>query len=195
MKTPTWAIVIGVCLMLFGGCGVTKDIQSINMPAILEMQQEMMSKMVGEQIINTKDSLSKVTRSDTVSVEVFKDMAQGMQEMFAMSNYTKTWTVRLGYVGLLFSIIYILSGVFLLVKRSFSIKLVYAALILSIVFSTIESVVLASDSSGGFLAKLTGFGNTFGIVLDIILLVVVISMDKSAYKYPYKPTNNTPGVQ
>ncbi|MFT7037152.1 MAG: hypothetical protein ACJA2S_005695, partial [Cyclobacteriaceae bacterium] len=39
MKTPTWAIVVGIFLMLFGGCSVTKSIQAINMPDMLEMQK------------------------------------------------------------------------------------------------------------------------------------------------------------
>src|SRR6056297_3055003 len=155
MKTPTWAIVIGICLMLFGGCSVTKNIQSIIMPDMLEMQKNMMKKMAGSSTTNSSDSLSASTRVDTADIkgaEMFKNMAEGMQEMFGMSDFTKTWTVRFGYIGLLVSIIYILSGVFLLIKKKFSIKLVYTALILSIVFSGIQSLVLASDSTGGFIA-------------------------------------------
>lgn len=184
MKTPTWAIVIGIYLMLFGGCSVTKNIQSINMPEILEMQKGMMENMAGSSTANSSDSLSTLSNADSTNAqntEVFKNMAEGMQEMFAMSEFTKTWTVRFGYIGLFVSIIYILSGVFLLIKKNFSIKLVYTALITSIVFSGIQSLVLASDSTGGFIAKSAGFGNMFGIIIDIILIVVIISMDKSAY--------------
>lgn len=184
MRTPTWAIVIGICLMLFGGCSVTKNIQSINMPDILEMQQEMMKKMAGSTKSNVADSLSVTSNTDSTNVSntaMFNNMAEGMKEMFAMSDFTKTWTVRFGYIGLFVSILYILSGVFLLIRRKFSINLVYIALIVSIVFSGIQSIVLASDSTGGFIAQSVGFGNMFGIIIDIILIVVVVSMDKSVY--------------
>lgn len=191
MKTPTWAIIVGICLMLFGGCSVTKSIQSINMPDMLDMQKNMMKKMTGSTKPGSLDSLLSTSESDTTNfrnAEVFKNMTEGMQEIFTMSDFTRTWTVRFGYIGLLVSIIYILSGVFLLIKKEFSIRLVYIALIMSIVFSAVQSLVLASDSTGGFIAKYAGFGNTFGIIIDIILIIVVLSMDKSAYGEDTKET-------
>jgi hypothetical protein len=42
-------------------------------------------------------------------------------------------------------------------------------------------VVLSSDSSGGILAAVTGTGQLFGIIIDLVLLMVVITVDKSAY--------------
>ena len=170
--------------MLFGGSSVLMSLKSIKMPGILEMQQDMMEKMTGSSSTTSSDSLSNESSIDSTSVqntEMFKNMAKGMQEMFIMSDFTKTWTVRFGYIGLIVSIIYILSGVFLLIKKKFSIKLAYTALIISIAFSGIKSLVLASDSTGGLLAMSEEFGNVFGIIIDLILIVVLVSMDKSAY--------------
>ncbi len=178
MKTPTWAIVVGIFLMLFGGCSVTKSIQAINMPDMLEMQTKMMEKMTQS---SSTDSITN--NSVNEQAEVFQGMAEGMQEMFAMSEFTKTWTVRFGYLGIIVAIAYIFSGIFLMVRRDFSIKLAYGALVLSMIFSVIQSMVLASDSSGGFISKAAGFGNSFGIILDLILLVVIVAMDKSAFEF------------
>src|SRR6188508_2787615 len=169
MKTPTWAIVVGICLMLFGGCSVTKSIQKINSPDILAMQQKMMEKMSKERtetssdsLSNSSDSLFNSARKSDPNAEAFKNITEGMQDMFAMSEFTKTWTVRFGYIGIFVALIYILSGVFLLIRTAFSIKLVYIALITSIVFSIVESVVITSDPSSGFISKTMGFGNLFG---------------------------------
>jgi len=181
MKTPTWAIVVGIFLMLFGGCSVTKSIQSINMPNILEMQKQMMEKMSMPSPTASTDSLTN--NSTNEHLKAFQGMAEGMQNMFTVSEFTKTWTVRFGYMGIIVAIAYIFSGIFLMVRRPFSIKLAYGALALSMIFSLIQSMVLASDSSGGFISKTAGFGNTFGIILDLILLVVIIAMDKSAFKF------------
>ncbi|TRX58855.1 hypothetical protein FNH22_13350 [Fulvivirga sp. M361] len=184
MKTPTWAIVVGICLMLFGGCSVTKNIQAINMPEMLEMQQDMMEKMSGYKGENSFDSLSTTSGSniyEAPDAEMFKNMTEGMQKVFAVSDFTKTWTVRFGYIGLLVAILYVLSGVFLLIKKEFSIKLVYLALVTSIVFSVIQSFVLALDPAGGLMAMSAGFGNIFGIMIDIILIIVVVTIDKSTY--------------
>lgn len=46
MKTPTWAVVVGIILMLFGGCGLMKHSQAIVMPEMLDMQQKMMENTV-----------------------------------------------------------------------------------------------------------------------------------------------------
>ncbi|MGL1885891.1 MAG: hypothetical protein OCD76_05195 [Reichenbachiella sp.] len=179
MKTPTWAIVVGIFLMLFGGCSITKNIQAINLPNIIAMQNEMMEIMTDPSTNATIDSLS----NSNEDLETFQGIAEGMQQMFTMSEFTKTWTVRFGYLGLIITTIYIFSGVFLMVKKPFSIKLAYVALVLNIVFSGVQSVVLATDSSGGLMAMAAGFGNVFGIILDLILLVVIISMDKTAYNF------------
>ena len=39
MKTPTWATVIGILMIVFGGCSVMNDIKSITLPALLEKQK------------------------------------------------------------------------------------------------------------------------------------------------------------
>lgn len=179
MKIPTWAIVIGICLMLFGGCSVSKNIQAINMPSLLEMQQNMITKMHGMDTVTSQDTLA--TAPGVGDAEAFKNIAEGMTEIFKVSEFAKTWTVRFGYIGLFVATLYILSGVFLLLKRSFSIQLVYIALVTSIVFSGIQSLVLASDPSGGLISKTAGFGNIFGIIVDIVLVVVIVAIDKTTY--------------
>jgi hypothetical protein len=207
MKTPTWAIVVGICLILFGGCSVTKSIQATKVPDILAMQQKMMEKMSTDtstsdslsnlldslgnsldslsnssgRISNSLDSLSSSTFKDAPNPEMFENLAEGMKEMFAMSEFAKTWTVRFGYIGIFVAFLYILSGVFLLLKKEFSIKLVYVALATSIAFGIIESAVLASDTGSGLISKTMGVGNIFGIIIDIILLIVVATADKTAY--------------
>jgi hypothetical protein len=46
MKTPTWAVVIGILLMLFGGCGMLKNGYAIVTPDIMEMQEKVMDNVV-----------------------------------------------------------------------------------------------------------------------------------------------------
>jgi len=184
MKTPTWAIVVGILLLLGGGCSLTKNAQSIYTPQMLEMQQKMMNKMADSSPRFENDSLPthSISEESKANNEVFKNMTESMQEMFFMSEFTKKWTVRLGIIGLIVASIYILSGVFLLIKKPFSIQLVYFALLLSVLFSITQSVILTSDAASGFMAKSSALSNIFGIVFDIILLIIIVLMDKSAYK-------------
>ncbi len=89
--------------------------------------------------------------------------------------------MRFGYIGIVISLLYALGGILLLTPKRFSIKVVYAALILSILFSVTQTIVLTSDSESGFIAMSKGFSQIFGIIVDIILLSVVFASDKEVY--------------
>ena len=183
MKTPSWAIVIGICLMLFGGCSVIKNTESIALPYTMKMIKKMSFPIPP----GVTDSLSQASNGGNKQFEnddCIKETFDHMQEALAPSEYILKWTVRFGYIGLVISIIYILSGVFLLIKRRFSIQLVYIALIISIVFNGIVSFVLALDPFDvfGFMVEPTIMASLFGIIIDIILMIAFFSIDKSSYK-------------
>lgn len=185
MKTPTWGILIGIFMMLFGGCSVINDMQTVYMPDVIEMQKNMMEGF--SQGVNTTSDSTNV--ADTISSvvdrsgndEAFKNMEKTMNKMFYMSDFTKTWMVRFGYIGALVSLVYILGGVFLLIRKDYSIKLVYAVLLLSIAFAITKAVVLSSEASSGLIAFASGYSQMFGVVIDIVFLVVIVASDKTTY--------------
>jgi hypothetical protein len=83
--------------------------------------------------------------------------------------------------GLVSAALYIVGGIFLLVRKNFSIKLAYTVLIVSIITSAAQAIVLTSGSSSGIIALTTGLGQLVGIALDIILIAVIFASDKEAY--------------
>lgn len=186
MKTPTWVTVVGICMILFGGCGEISSIQKTYLPYMVEMQSKMLENMSNLPTPGNYDSLAN--DSTRVINDNFKNMTKGMQSMFEMSEDTKMWTVRFGYIGVFTNLIYILGGVFLLVRKRFSIKLAVGALLLSIIFGITQSIVLTTTSTS-FLAKSAGFGNVFGIVVDIVLIIVIFSMDKSYFSFDQEKTS------
>lgn len=188
MKTPNWGLVIGILMILFGGCSVSGDLQSINSPNIFDMQQDMLKGMsdgfnttVSDSLISTDLDSTQTKRIKSDPGKMVEAMSNTMNTMFYMSDFTKTWIVRFGYIGVIVSFIYILGGVFLLVRKPFSLKLAYGALGLSILFSIIQSIVLSLDSSSSLLAMTAGYSQMFGVIIDIILIIVIVSSDKTAY--------------
>jgi hypothetical protein len=188
MKSPTWAIIIGIFIVLFGSCGVSNNLQSINTPKMLEAQQEMMKNMskgfnspkLDSLDQNRPDSLADYSTNPEAN-EAFDEMSETMTNMFQMSEFTQRWTVRFGYIGVVVSLIYILGGVFLFVIKPFSIQLAYGALILSIIFGITQTIVLTMEPSSGFVALASGYSKIFGVVIDIVFLIVVATADKTAY--------------
>lgn len=188
MKTPTWGTVIGIMMIVFGGCGALNDIKAISMPEQLVKQKELIKDKIEEEKASEQDSVSTedmdslpATTAEDKEEILFFGKKQSVEEMLDLSEFTKTWIVRFGYIGAFVSLLYILGGVFLLVRKTFSIKLVYAALVISILCSGAQAAVLTSSSSSGIIAITTGLSQIFGIIIDIILLAVVFSSDKEAY--------------
>jgi len=168
-----------------GGCSVIKDIQTVYMPDMIEKQKDMVEGL-SQSVNTTSDSTNVADTSSavvdkSVNDEAFKNMEKTMNKMFYMSDFTKTWMVRFGYIGALVSLAYILGGVFLLTRKDYSIKLAYVVLLLSIAFAVTKGVVLSSEESSGFIAFASGYSQMFGVVIDIVFLVVIVASDKIAY--------------
>ncbi len=185
MKTPTWGSVIGILMIVFGGCSALNDVKAISMPEELAKQKEIIRKTVAEE--NSKEDsvrledIDSLATSKTSEDEIPFFGKQSVEEILNLSEFTKTWIVRFGYIGAFASLLYMLGGVFLLVPKSFSIKLVYAALVVSILCGGAQAAVLTSSSSSGIIAITTGLSQIFGILVDIILLAVIFSSGKEAY--------------
>ena len=191
MKTPTWATFTAIMMIVFGGCSIVNDIKSITLPGMLEKQkgvikekmEEARAHAIEDSIKNAEapDSVSRAENDDDDDEESFGEKQKKVEEAMKLPEFSKIWIVRFGYVGLVSAALYILGGIFLLVRRNFSIKLAYAVLIVSIITSAAQAIVLTSGSSSGIIALTTGLGQLVGIALDIILIAVIFASDKEAY--------------
>jgi hypothetical protein len=211
-QTPTWAIIVAVLMMLIGGCGIKNDIQYINIRSMLAMKDKFISK-IDEKVDKAEDAAAE-TSNDTLNTETIvkdtasedadeeliindtsaleingekkdinevKDMLDGFLDI---PEETIQWMIRLGYIGLVFSFLFIIGGLFLLIKKDFSIKLAYVVLGLNIAFSIFKWIML-SGKGGSMLAISNSVGAAFSILISIIVGVVIVSCDKSHYEEVY----------
>lgn len=199
MKTPTWGYVVGVIMILFGGCSTLKSINAINSPKDLEVKQEIVKDIFSKSNHSTSDStvqdsiqIAELDSTSSIIIsksgdmdneELAKKINSKIEKAFQIPDNTKIWMVRFAYLGIFFSLVYLLGGIFLIVKKAFSIKLAYVALILSILFSIAQFMVYSNDSPDSLITLSTGFSKFFGVLLDIILLIVVLVSDKDAYRF------------
>ena len=191
MKTPTWATVTGILMIAFGGCSIVNDIKSITLPGMLEKQKGLIKEKMDEARVHAQeDSLKNAQRADSLRAEddededveeTFEEKEKKVEEAMKLPEFSKIWIVRFGYIGLASAVLYILGGIFILVRRNFSIKLAYGVLIVSILTSVAQAIVLTSGSSSGIIALTTGLGQLVGIAIDIILIAVIFASDKEAY--------------
>lgn len=91
-------------------------------------------------------------------------------EKFNLSDLEVTWIIRFAYIGLLVWFIFIIGGIFLLIKKVFSIKLAYVSIALSILFFIIQCIVFNPSNSV-----------LFGLLIVVVLLIVLLASDKTAF--------------
>lgn len=197
MKTPTWATVIGILMIVFGGCSIVNDFKSIVLPTELEKQRGIIKEKMDEARTHATDSAALESADslkakeaendydydDDDGEESFEETEKKVEEAMRLPEFSKIWIVRFGYIGVFSAVLYVLGGIFLLVKRNFSIKLAYAVLIVSILTSGAQLAVLTSSSSSGIIALTTGLGQILGIIIDILLMSVIFASDKEAYDF------------
>ena len=211
-QTPTWAIIVAILMMLIGGCGIKNDIQYINIRSMLAMKDKFMNK-IDASIEKEKDSLAAVSpdavavdtltmdtiseeaeddfvNTDTSAIDIngekkdineVKDMIEGFLDV---PEETIQWMIRLGYIGLFFSVLFLVGGLFLLIKKDFSIQLAYTVLGANIAFSIFKWVML-SGKGGSMLAISNSIGAAFSIIISIIVGIIIVSCDKSHYEESY----------
>ncbi len=73
MKLPTWATVVGIIMLLFGGCGALSNVNKINTPNTLNEMSEVLEE-INSEMSKEMGKVKEEIRSDTVeSVEVIQD--------------------------------------------------------------------------------------------------------------------------
>lgn len=185
-------------MIVFGGCSVMNDIKSITLPTILEKQKALMEEKMKEARTHQmeEDSIANASADSTARAEdgdeeeeSFEEKEKKVEKALKLPEFSKLWIIRFGYVGLVSAILYAIGGIFLLVKRPFSIKLAYTVLLISILTSGAQAAVLFSRESSGMIALSTGLSQVVGVVADIILIAVIWTSDKEAYQFPDNRTS------
>ncbi len=168
MKRPTWVTVVGVLGIIFGCLGIIGAGQEIFMPKIMQIQKEMFSKM---------EETAAKQQPNKPSVEMLKSI----QKMWEMPDWFGRWSMFTGIARALISAIYLLASIWLLMIKPVSIRLFYLAAGSSCVLGIIKGVVAFSALSY-FIGIAMASGSTFGSLIDIVLIIVVATGDKSAFQ-------------
>lgn len=197
MKRPTWATVVGVLGILFGCSGIFTASQDIYMPKMLKMQKEMMIEMdkptcnkkeqdpcanSSSQSATTPTSLPAQTINTIQTTSANKSnpgIPKAMQNMFDVPEWFEAWSIASGIVKALISAIYLFSAICILQLKKYSIRLFYVSAGASILLGVVKTIVAFSTSS--FMAMAIAGGGAFGALIDVVLILVVVLNDKTAF--------------
>jgi len=206
MTKPGWATAIGVIMIMFGGCGAFDKIGDINSDKITLMMDQAMDESMNEAYKNQDsiktikyeeidsnglEGLSILTDSIVVDSMNNVDMPATMKQAFNISDYRKTWLKRFGYMGLIIALLFVIGGIMLLSTKKFTIPIVLSAIALSLAFGIFQYFIYSADSgSGKWIGIGENIGIAFGVIVDIILLIVVSVSDKAYFKPAHQLTED-----
>ena len=208
MKRPTWAIIVGVFMLLFGGCGALSKVGDIKTPEMMELVNETIEEAeanskantdseteeeeVGDSIQQTK--VTELTDDEKKMLEMFSDSVEvdsmqnvnfetTMKNSFKFSEYRQTWMVRFGYMGLVVALLFLIGGIMLLASRKYTIPVVLTTLAVSLAFGIFQLAIYAADvGTGKMIGNLSSIGIYFSIALDILFLIIVMVCDKTYFR-------------
>ena len=104
------------------------------------------------------------------------------KELTEVSTDPIRWVLMLPYITIFANVIYIMAGTFFLMKKTFSLKIMYIALTLSILSRIVPMLFITSDPYSNY--KLNIF-ILIGPFIDVALLILVYRLAK----YYYKPND------
>lgn len=207
MSKPTWVIVYAIFMFLVGGCSLFNDIGDLNIDKLEQLQEEMLDVDVNVNVNVEGDNIESdtfQTKLDTMSEAKIDTMNQRLSMLFGdtlqrdangkvdmkatikkatnISEYRKTWTKRFAMISLVISILFIIGGIFLLTKNKITVPFIITTLASSMAFGLFQYFIFKADEASGSLIATTGkFEVIFSIVVDVILLIVFMVLDKSYF--------------
>jgi hypothetical protein len=170
MKRPTWVTVIGVLAIIFGCLGVMNATSTIMLPRMLEFQKSFMQSILSSIPAQPQGPGGK-------------DVAAAFESFWGpVPGWFHAWSLAAGLLGLALSILYMYAAISLLQTKRHAVKLFYvcsgAAMVLA----------LARGCAAAYALRLIGFnvlmGSTTSLAFHAVLLLVVATNDKSAFREP-----------
>lgn len=207
MSKPTWVIVYAIFMFLVGGCSLFNDIGDLNIDKLEALQDEIIDVKVNANVSINGDNIKSDTfqtkldtmseaKIDTMNQRLSKilgdtlardedgnvDMQATLKKATVISDYRKVWTKRFAMISMVISILFIIGGIFLLRKNKITVPFIITVLSTSMAFGLFQFFIYKADEASGSLIAATGkFEVIFSIVVDVMLLIVFMVLDKSYY--------------
>lgn len=194
MQRPTWVVVIGIFMILIGGCSGFDNYFETKTSEVLEERDSFVRTITinddNEELdlehaeIDSSDEGFLRSLSDTIVRDSSNkvNVKATLEEAMKFSPYRIKWMERFGYIGLAVAILFIIAGVLFLTSRKFTIPFALVVLAISLLVGIFELFVYKADfESGTAITKFSDIGIYWSIFVDIILLVTIMVLDKSYF--------------
>ena len=137
--------------------------------------EEIIEEEIEKERINQLDQEGGNKSGAEIPLGMFKSFTKFLD----FPDWFGTWSIISGILKLLVSAFFLLASIRLLQMKRSSINLFYWAAGSSIALGVVKGIVAVSAVS--FMAIAMMFGGVFGIIIDIVLIIVVATGNKEAF--------------
>ena len=168
MNRPTWATIVGILGIVFGGIGLMNAVNTAILPYLLEWQKGFMQSFI--------DSMPAAKNGDAAG----QDPAAMFETLWGpMPSWFKIWCLVVGLLGIALSAAYIYSAISMLQMKRQAIRLFYlfsgAAIVLALTRGIVAALAVRMMGLNVLMASVAS------IAFHIVMMLVVQTSNKSAY--------------
>jgi hypothetical protein len=165
MIKPTWVKVVGILGIIFGCTGILGSFQLMVLPRIFAFQRKLLGVAMDQ------------ARNDP---EFPRELEEVLTSMWNLPDWFGIWAAVFGVVGLLVAAFYLFAAIQLLQVKTSADKLMIGALLISLLLAIVQALTIIT--SGSFMAIMFVAGTGFSLVIDLVLLIVILTSDRSIFK-------------
>lgn len=180
-KPPGWVIIVGVLGILMSCCGIYSGSSMMIVPKMFEFQKKFMPEMMDKMMKNMPlEKNFKLPGGGVFPSGSFAGMYGEMMKAFSGDKtWFNTWCYISGAILLLLSGFYLFASIMFFRLNPNGIMLFYLAVILSCLYSIVNSIIFMT--SGSFFALAFIIGSVSSFIFNLVLLFVVITGDKKVF--------------
>ncbi len=209
MKIPTWAYIVGICMILVGSCSITNNYSTLKIKdeftkfengedttiefnvddgevESIEVEGDSSKTSLFESMreLDSIEQVNKENRGDTAITNANnKVAAEKIKEMLNVSDETMDLMILFSKFGIGIGVLYIIAGIMLFIKKPYSFKITLGVLIFSIAFTAIKMYMMMGDDDFNVMSVSTLISGGFGVFVDAVFLLIVGVSDKLAYTF------------
>ncbi len=194
MPRPSWVLIVGLIMTLISGCGgLISDLKQIKTNDLVELGNDIaeeISKEVGTIPMSEKEKevFSKLSTDSLEIDSVFtgEHLGQFIRDSTRLSESAKSDLIRHGYIGAVFSCLFILFGLLIIFSnKPYVIKGAMILLCISLVFVVYQIIDFRAEDTSSLFKQGQTFNLISGGIIDSILLLICCKSNKD-YFLPYQ---------
>ncbi len=188
---PGWVTAVAIIAMVLSGFGVMGGLQEALTPIMLDAQRTDYELMI-EELNNIAAEIETTEAEQNTDIEqipgseaqqisnMFKSIAGLLEKILNMPEWYLNWLVLSGIISMLIHGFYLFASIWLMQLKPYAPRYLAIALPLSIAFALVRTTIAVQALDT--IALLLMAGTLIAMSVEVVLLLVLMTKDKSAFK-------------